>query len=443
MNRRNVVEKIENAVASWIGVRRAGIALSGGADSVALLLAAKACGGDVVALHCNFSLRGDESDGDTEFCRELCDRLGVQLLVERFETMSQKFGGESVEMACRRLRYDWFERMAAELSLSNVALAHHCGDQEETIMLNLLRGSGPRGLAGMPTRRGVFIRPLLPFSRADILSYLEAKGQAYRTDSTNLANDYRRNALRNVIIPAIRQYFPDSMKGVEATRTAMRESAKALDLLAELLFKRYVEVDSAGRWHVDISSLKELSDSSAAMYELSRHPAIDCPLNVSVIAAMMRCKGGETRRFKCDNGRMVSLKDGILTEYSINTETDFEKLTDDDSFSVAVIGIEDFVLNETELPGKKCVYFDADEIGSIDELTLRHWRPGDRLYPFGMKGSRKVSDIFSDLHYGDLEKAQARLLCRGDEILWVLGVRSSRRYKVTDATRCVLRIAMK
>ncbi len=443
MKRNNVVERIESAVASWLGTSRSGVALSGGADSVALLLAARAVGSDVVALHCNFSLRGEESDGDTCFCVSLCERLGVELRVERFDTLSQKLGGESVEMACRRLRYDWFERMASELSLEGIALAHHRDDQEETVLLNLLRGSGPRGLAGMPARRGVFMRPLLPFSRADILAYLQAKGQAYRTDSSNLSNEYRRNALRNVIIPAIRQYFPDSTRGLGATRDAMARSCGALDLLSRLLYERCVSVDGEGRWRVDLSSLAELGNASAALYELSRHPALDCPLNVSVISGILRHKGGETRRFHCDNGREVTVKDGVMTLYLTEPERDEMPLAACRWLSVSIVDKAGFAVDKADSPGKKTVYFDADEIGDVATLSLRPWRVGDRLYPFGMKGSRKLSDIFSDLHYTDAEKAKARLLCRGDEILWVAGVRASRLYKVTDATERVLRIAMK
>lgn len=442
MKQRNVVENIESRVASRIGGLRAGVALSGGADSVALLLAAVAAGCDAVALHCNFSLRGDESDSDTEFCRALCRSLGVELREVRFDTMSLRRGGESIEMACRRLRYDWFAKMAAEMSLSGIALAHHKGDQAETMMLNLLRGSGPRGLAGMPAERDLFIRPLLGVDKSEILSYLEAKGVGYRTDSSNLSNDYRRNALRNVVLPRIREYFPDCDKGLDATRRAMSQTVAELDLLADLLADRFASIAVDDAWCIDIEALSELSSPEAALYRLSRHSSIDSPLSLPTVRSVLEADGGEARWFRCENGRCVVVKNRKMTPYVATHEDVDESLAKASWLSAVIVGKAEFAIKAEDQPGRRTVYFDADAIGPLEGLTLRHWRAGDRIKPFGMAGSRKVSDIFSDLHFSPIRKAETMLLCRGDDILWICGIRSSRLYPVGADTRRVLCIKM-
>ncbi|MDE7392951.1 MAG: tRNA lysidine(34) synthetase TilS, partial [Muribaculaceae bacterium] len=210
-------------------LRPVGVALSGGADSVALALALKAAGCNVVCLHVNFGLRGVESDADTEFCRDLALKHGFMFRQLSVDAAKERLGGESIEMACRRLRYDWFEQMACQEGLQCVAVAHHSDDNEETMMLNLLRGTGVAGLRGMQARRGIYVRPLLNVGRADIEAYLKCRGQSYRVDSSNLSNDYRRNAVPNDILPLIRRYFPDSDRGLLTTIAHIADVDKLLN----------------------------------------------------------------------------------------------------------------------------------------------------------------------------------------------------------------------
>ena len=180
------------------------VALSGGADSVALLRALHEAGCHSHAAHCNFHLRGDESMRDEQFVRDLCARLEIPLTVKDFDVAAwQQAHGGSVEMACRELRYAWFEQERERLQCSVIAVAHHADDQIETFFLNLLRGTGIKGLTGMSRLSGHIWRPLLVVSRQDILDYLFEIGQGYVTDSTNAQNDYRRNRLRNIVLPIV------------------------------------------------------------------------------------------------------------------------------------------------------------------------------------------------------------------------------------------------
>lgn len=194
------------------------VTLSGGADSVALLRCMLALGCDCVAAHCNFGLRGEESERDMRFAESLCRRLAVKLVTVRFDVEEYKRQHKvSTEMACRELRYEWFERMRIEQQCSAIAVAHHADDNVETLFLNLFRGTGIAGLAGIQPRNGCIIRPLLCVGREDVEAYLRALGQDYVTDSTNLDTDFARNKIRNVILPEIERHFPAAKKGIVHT----------------------------------------------------------------------------------------------------------------------------------------------------------------------------------------------------------------------------------
>ena len=194
------------------------VTLSGGADSVALLHVLLELGYDCVAAHCNFHLRGEESMRDERFVRALCDKLGVQATFVDFDVDSYVSERKvSVEMACRELRYRWFEQMRRQFGCRVIAVAHHADDSAETFFLNLMRGTGLAGLAGIKPRNGVIVRPMLCVGRQDVEAYLAQLQQDYVTDSTNLESEYRRNKIRNIVLPALRKCFPGSDAALSAT----------------------------------------------------------------------------------------------------------------------------------------------------------------------------------------------------------------------------------
>lgn len=223
---------------SWetIGRGRLLLALSGGADSVAMLLAFKLAGVPLEAAHCNFNLRGEESLRDREFVKSICDKLDVPLHIAEFDTQNEAEKGESVEMTCRRLRYDFFRKLKREGEFSRIAVAHNSDDNIETFFLNALRGSGTRGLKGMETDTGEIIRPLLSISRKEILDFLEAHSFTYITDSSNLESDYRRNFLRNQIFPQLESRWEGFRKAITTSIGILaRENAIVENALREAL----------------------------------------------------------------------------------------------------------------------------------------------------------------------------------------------------------------
>lgn len=414
-----------------------GVALSGGADSVALLSALNGAGVRVEALHCNFHLRGADSDGDAEFCRRLCSDLNVPLTAVDFDTLSCQERGESVEMTCRRLRYDWFERQAALRGLKAVAIAHHADDDVETVMLNLFRGTGLKGLGGIPSRRGIYVRPLLQFTRNQILEYLAECGLGYRTDASNLQNDYRRNAVRNVILPEAERYFPDARKGVLTTSANM---ASSLALLDEFVHERAFSCFDNAKG-LDIVRL--LGATSKPVEMLYRGVAAVFPpgVNATVARDILDAVNTSGGHFMLADGTRLVLSRGMLQK-AVEQASDgcvLNDFTDAASWPIAVrISIMDKAGFAAAAKNNSTLFLDAAILDKPRRFEVRQWRSGDRLKPFGMKGSRLVSDIISDAKLDARRKAETMVLTCDGELLWVIGLRASRNYQVTQSAQRVI-----
>ena len=417
-----------------VGECRVGVGLSGGADSVALLSALVESGYRCVAVHCNFSLRGEESDGDEMFCRRLCERLGVELIVERFDTIGSRLGGESVEMACRRLRYDLFERLLASGAVNKIALGHHREDSVETFMINLFRGTGPKGLEGIRAERGPFIRPLLGVSRSEIEDYCREKGLEWRIDTTNLKNDYRRNALRNVILPGIGRFFPDFEKGIELTAANMTYASALVDRHIDALYNQCVKDGQA----IHVARLAEMEEEMTprSLFLLARR-VVPGGITLTQAENIVDNIGKSGLIFQNDTVTMC-LSHGWLRPVNPLDDHSY-KITFGDDLTHPV-GLTFRLTDPTEMNGNFKVnvnqlLVDGSIVEETADFVLRHPRRGDRLKPFGMKGSRLLSDIFSDLKFSEERKRSQWVLCRNDEIIWLPGLRASRLFRVTNSSK--------
>lgn len=422
----SVIECVRSVIGRADDERKFIVGFSGGADSVALLLAMVREGHRVVAAHCNFMLRGEESERDERFARAMAERLGVEFASVRFDTpaiMAAERG--SAEMICRRLRYDWFAQLIEKHNAAAVAIAHHGDDNSETALLNLFRGTGIAGLTGMrefSRRPMAVVRPLLGCSRAEIIEYLRAEGADYVTDSSNLESVYRRNAIRNEILPTIRNHFPDADKGIATTISHLREAEEFIAEMMADLRREYVDADGAiavGRL------LSERGTARFILYEMLAPARFSSTQVDDVIAAATA--GNSGRRFITPSGEFI-LDRGTLrgAEPSDGAE--------------CVMSIE-VVDSSTIKFGDDVAYFSLDVLEGTP-LRLRHWQEGDRLRPFGMRGSKLVSDIFSDAKIPSDRKRQIPLLVKGDEILWVVGLRRSSLYPVDDRSGNVVRVSV-
>lgn len=412
--------------------RRVGVALSGGADSVALLSLLVKLGYDCVALHCNFHLRGDESNRDEAHVRALTKELGIQLEVAQMDVDSRReMTSESIEMACRELRYRWFEEKAEKLELQAIAVAHHRDDQIETFFLNLLRGSGIKGLAAMKPRNGLIVRPLLETTRGQIVEYLEREGLTYVTDSTNACNDFKRNRLRNELIPQLNELFAGASDSIARTINNLRSQSDLLDDHAEELNRKYVTQNG----QVEIKRLiDEERHPSAALYEL----LTPLGLNATIAEDIMASADKTGLRFDGKRGSYM-LERGVLTPL---TEADATVDSADSPGELPGIGME--IIPRSSLETLKCdsdsMLLDAAVTEQAHHWQLRRWSEGDRIKPYGMKGSKLVSDLFNDAKTTKAERDKTDILTCDGEIVWVIGLRASRLYPITDRTDRVLRL---
>lgn len=399
------------------------VALSGGADSVALLLTLLELGIDCRAAHCNFHLRGKESMRDERFVHDLCQCLAVPLTVKDFDVAAhQQIHGGSTEMACRELRYTWFEQERQQQGCSFIAVAHHADDQVETFFLNLLRGTGVRGLTGMARLNGNIWRPLLNVSRSDIIEYLKAVGQDYVTDSTNVQNDYRRNRLRNIVLPLLETQFPHAHERIIDTMGNLALDHATLNSL--------VSKALPDERHIDISLLCAHQQAPTLLYHRIRHLGFNRDQCVQAIVAAQQGHSG--RQFQGDGFVLHVNRQTLDIEATENTP-DVEiplDLTDDLVSPICIsVSQNNAPFSPLMCDGKHTVAFN-NQVLKCQRIVLRHWRRGDRMKPFGLKGSKLVSDLFANLKLNHAEKRDIWLLEADGEILWVLGHRASALYPV-------------
>ncbi len=411
------------------------VALSGGADSVALLLTLLELDIDCRAAHCNFHLRGAESMRDECFVRDLCQRLEVPLTVKDFDVAAhQQSHGGSTEMACRELRYTWFEQERQQQECALIAVAHHADDQVETFFLNLLRGTGVRGLSGMTKLNGNIWRPLLNVSRSDIIDYLKSVGQDYVNDSTNAQNDFRRNRLRNIVLPLLETQFPQAHERILDTMGNLALDHEVLNsLVSEVL---------PDERHIDISSLCARQQAPTLLYHRIRHLGFNRDQCVQAITAARQGHSG--RQFQVD-GYVLYLNRQTLDIEPAETTPDVEipvDLTSDFESPVHIsVSHNNAPFSPMMCDGKHTVAFNK-QILDCQRIVLRHWRRGDRMKPFGLKGSKLVSDLFADFKLSNTAKRELWLFEADGDILWVLGLRASALYPVPKESQDYLLLRM-
>lgn len=398
------------------------VALSGGADSVALLRVLLANGYVCEAAHCNFHLRGDESVRDENFVRQLTEQLGVPLHVTHFNTTeyaSQQ--GVSIEMAARELRYGWFEEVRQRIGASVIAVAHHRDDSVETFLLNLTRGTGIDGLRGIRPKNGAIVRPLLGVSREEILTYLSALNQPYVTDSTNLEDDFTRNKLRLNVLPMLESINP-------SVKETIAETARRLSEVADVYHAAMAEACNrvrTGERRVNISALLRETAPQAVLYELFHPLGFNASQLKDIYAACVKGQSGKLFYaagyvLLCDRSELVWK----------------QRNEGEDSRPVLHQEIVDRQTADRFLRNPDYACLDADRVSQ--PLTLRKWQSGDRFIPYGMKGFKKVRNYMLDKKFSVFRKAEQYVVCSGGEIVWLVGERTDNRYCVTPETRRIL-----
>lgn len=405
-------------IASHIANQKLILALSGGIDSMALadlLLKAKA---DFVVAHCNFHLRGEESDGDEQFVRDYAERNGLPIYVKQFET--EQYAAEhklSIEMAARELRYAWFEELRQQLNFDYIAVAHHADDQIETFFINLLRGAGLKGLKGMLPENGNVIRPLLNVSREEIRQYAIENHIEWREDHTNGETQFLRNKIRHELLPVIDSI---SKEGRNSILKSINHLSSENTLYRELLKERLSQiVEKTG----EIQKLQY--GNSQLLFEWLR----DYGFNEDQVHFIHEAMNGQpgtsffspTHRLTVERDCLELTK--ICQKSDISIELSYQQIAKD----------ENFVIDKSP----EVAQLDYDKL--TFPLKLRKWQAGDRFHPLGMKGSKLLSDFFVDQKMSTSQKEDCHVLTTAnDQIVWVVGRRVDDRFKVNETTKTIL-----
>ena len=434
------------------------VALSGGADSVCLLLLLKQLGYYVEAIHCNFHLRGEESDRDESFCRQLCDEQQIKLHLVHFDTQAYaQLHKVSIEMAARQLRYRHFAQLCHDAEFQGVCVAHHQDDVAETVLMNLIRGTGIKGLSGIKPLQSMsfqlngqddstfhlpIIRPMLCVSRDEITDFLDQMGQTYVTDSTNLIPDVQRNKIRLQVLPLLREINPSVSRNIV-------ETAENLAFADEYLDER-VEQDICGMFD-EITLMAAPNTLSIPVSRVNSEYLLYRMLNpygftsaqIKQIYSRLDAPTGteyysDTHILVFDRGRLLIEETGKKPFREMRIPEEGTYMISDDT----KIKIERMPLEEGfHIPSASDVIaVDADKLQM--PLTVRLTKEGDRFIPFGMKGSKLVSDFLTDQKLSLLEKRRQLVIADStDKILWIVSRRPDNRFRITDTTRTILRIS--
>ena len=409
------------------------VALSGGADSVAMLIALHRLGYACVAVHCNFHLRGEESDRDETFASDLCRRLGIELHTVHFDTAEHaRKNGISIEMAAREQRYKAFEELRINCSATAVAVAHHRDDSAETLLLNLTRGTGIRGLRGIQPRNGHIIRPMLCVGREEILDYLKWRGEEYVTDSTNLTTDYTRNKIRLDIIPQLAEINPSILESLAATAQRLSE--------AELIYRRAIEEATIRVKRdnvIDIVALKKEVAPGALLHEILSPLGFNST-QIGNIMASMDCEG--TRKFHAADWSVIKERDRLIIAPREEYRQEEIPLPSDGAVEArqGTLTVTRRVFNGEIEKERNIAMLDAGRVHL--PLTLRSVQPGDRFAPFGMRGTRLVSDYMTDRKKSIIEKERQLVVTDADDnIVWLVNERPSAKCSIGKDTReCIV-----
>ena len=409
------------------------IACSGGLDSVVLTHLMKTAGFEIALAHCNFSLRGKESDGDEMFVIGLAKQMHISVFAETFDT--HKFAEKhkvSTQMAARTLRYNWFDEVLKDFKFDYLLTAHHLDDDLETFFINLSRGTGLNGLTGIPVKNNKTIRPILDFSREEIMEYAEKNKLKWREDSTNQKTDYLRNKLRLEVLPQFKKTNESLLKNFQKTQKNLLSSQALVEDYMALIYKLAVS-EAADSYKINIQKLKELPHTNDLLYELLNGFGFTEWQDISHL-------------LDAQTGKQIFSKTHQLLknrEELILSEIDFDKMNQE--FLVSEEGITSPIhlkiepskyIGEIE---KNLIYASAEKLQF--PLKLRKWKSGDSFQPFGMKGKKKLSKFFKDEKIPLTEKDKIWLLLSDDKIMWVIGYRMDDRFKVTENTKKVLQIS--
>ena len=400
------------------------VAVSGGADSMVAATLFHEAGLNFTMAHCNFHLRGADSDRDMQFVQQTADQWRIPLFLREFDTLTiQKNSGKSVEMVARELRYTWFAEISSEYD--HLVIAHHGTDAAETMLLNLTRGTGLKGLCGIPPVNGKIIRPMLVFTAQEIRQYAESHHIEYVEDFTNRDEQIARNRIRHSVIPQLEMLNPQFLQTNARTRNLLQRQYAYFQKHIESDIEKVVS-EKEGQWRVNRDLLKANEDKELILYEILTKFGFSAEVSEKLSEEALLQPG---KQFFSDAYVLLVDRDFLIIQPRSVESNPVEEIA-----SVEALR-HYFVVEECEYQRDMAFEKNADILYVPKEkltfpLQIRSWQPGDYFYPLGAKGRQKLSDFFTDHKIDRFAKEKIRLLCAGNQIIWIVGWRSDERFKV-------------
>ena len=441
------MHKLEQSVAEFILEKqllhkeeRVLVAVSGGRDSMALLHVLNNMNFSLGIAHCNFGLRNEESNEDEAFVRNVAKQLNWPVWVKRFSAADFEQKGKSIQMIARELRYAWFDALAKKENFDKVVVAHHARDAIETLFINLTRGTGLRGLGMNPTRENKVVRPMLSAPGEWIDQYVLDKKIEFRDDASNASDTYLRNKLRHHVLPNLFALSEGTEKGILESIDILSETQEFINEQVAFLGKKY-KSEEADKVIIKLSELKSMSSGEFVLYEWLR----DYGFNKEMIRDMYGSQQNtESRIFLSDEYEAIVKSERIIVgkiternEESYIFTKQIRELTTPVKLKISRLKRSHSNFFEKDV---NIAYFDSDKLA--ENLIIRKWREGDSFMPLGMKGKKKLSDLFTDKKMNKFEKLQTWLIESNNKIVWVIGLQQDESSKVTEKTNQMIRIEL-
>jgi tRNA(Ile)-lysidine synthase len=415
------------------------LAVSGGADSVSMAYLFYKAGIETAIAHCNFRLRGEESDGDEIFVREFAGQLEMPFYVMHFNTEEYaKLQKVSIQMAARELRYNWFENLRRIHGYQYIAIAHNADDAIETFFINLFRGTGLHGLTGIRPINGNLVRPILFAFRNEIEEFCAQNNLQYHTDSSNQSDKYLRNQLRHELMPAISRINPEFKLNMQDNFLRLSDAEKIYNAFLQKFTEEKLVHQNDGSYTISIEAIKNSPAPTTVLFELLKNFGFSSKTSFEIFENLDGESGSLyfSRNYRLIKDRSVLIvdKSDEKEEIKVYIDNDLQELESPVHLKFSIHSSVGFQI----LHDKNSASLDLDKL--VFPLMMRKWQKGDSFQPLGMRGFKKVSDFFVDIKLSISEKENAWLLTSGGEIIWIVGMRTDDRFKITSGTMNILTI---
>ena len=426
---KNIAENFPNLVS-----KKVLLAVSGGIDSMVLAELFRQSQMNFAIAHCNFNLRNADSDGDQKFVENYCIKHNIAFFTTTFDTKTfAKDFKLSTQVAARKIRYEYFREILQKEQLDFIATGHHLDDSIETFFINLSRGTGLDGLTGIPTQNEKIIRPLLTFSRNAIEIFAKDNHLEWREDASNHSDIYLRNKIRHHLAPILCEINPSFGSSFQQTISNLKQAQSLVDDASRIVYKKVVE-DDADFKKINIAELMQLPNYKAYLYQWLK------PLGFTAWEDIYNLAKAETgKQIFSENYQLLKNRNYlIIAPKSTNNDESIliKKDTLEVNFHIKLLFCK---VADTFFSTNKTIFVDEEKL--TYPLTLRRWKSGDYFFPLGMNGkSKKVSKFFKDEKLSRIEKENTWLLCSGNDIVWITGLRADERFKISNTTKTIIQI---